>query len=458
MDIITNIGEAEDKSKDNGSKNAAKELNDMAMEIYRTQGLKAMEDFLDKESTRRKAATEKTDNPEKIHLGDTPPPTPVPDITSGAGDLSENIQEVIKKAPVDKTKTPTANPRSIRDAMSMLQPKSVVFGKYQLTEWQENILTLIMEQLQGYMSRSLTSLRPDIIGEITVRIDCSAIAGDDKKKALEQIERLMEYKFEFWWQNSLAPAGTKRVETKGLIIQTMHNYAGTSYVDVVINKWAFPFLLYYGQGVGANQFFKHTALILPGKYAKRLYKILSGYIDKGVFDYRIDMMRENFQIPPSYTNATIKRSIIKPAVENINAIAKEITVGYEFIVLDDGKRRAGEKPKGKREFNAVRFTIRKNTDERPVMDERKMTEEVIAGLAPHLEEPYRSSLRKLAGIWRNHGDISLVHSKVRYYTDQMRTGRMTPAKAKNHMIKAIEEETGTHLRKTRRKRVQEDED
>lgn len=461
METVANIL----NPNENNNNLSGKEISELANKIFREGGAEALDEFVKKETARRAKeekekkqtapADKKSNIPEKNHFSPSPAdkPRPVPDITSGAGSLSDNIEGVLRKAPVDKSSAPTVRPQSIHEAMSLLQPKSVVFGKYQLTEWQENILTLIMEQLQGYMSRSMTNLRPDILGEVTVRVDCSQIAGDDKKKAIEQLEKLMEYKFEFWWQNKLAPAGTKKVETKGLIIQTIHNYVGTSYVDIVINKWAFPFLLYYGQGVGANQFIKHTALILPGKYAKRLYKILSGYIDKGQFDYRISMMRENFQIPPSYTNATIKRSIIKPAVENINAIAKEISVDFEFVVIDDGKNT----PKGKKEFNAVRFWIKKNGQPERTHDEGKMVSEVVQLLSPYLDEPYRTRLYSIANTWRNHGDISLVHSKVIYYTSQISSGKMTPLKAKNYMIKAIEDETHTELRKTRRKKVKDDE-
>lgn len=466
MERVTKLQEENGKNKFfSGEKKNG--LDEQALEIYSKQGLKAMEEFLKKKDEREKARKEsaaqekKPDkSPGKSGAGDSPAPTPVPvpDITSGAGDLSDNIQDVIRKSPVDRTVTPTETPRSVMEALMLLQPKSVILGTYSLTAWQLDALNLIMDQLQGYMSRSTSLLRKDFIGNLTVRIDSSVIASDDKKKALEQIEKLMDVKFEFWWQSKNAPAGTSQIQTKGVIVNTIHNFVGTPYVDIVINSWAIPALVYIGKGNGAGLSNKRVFLQLRGKYAKRLYNILSAYSDKGMFDYRIDMMRKNFMIPPGYSNATIKRSIIEPAVEEINATDEKMEISFEFIALDSGGKGNGPKPKGKREFDTIRFKIREKKTGLPPVSEREMVEEVVAGLSPHLDEPYRSSLRRIAEKWRNHGNITLVYSKVRYYTEQARAGRMTQLKARNYMIKAIEEETGTSLRKTRRRKVRDNQD
>lgn len=428
------------------------ELMATAQKILRERGEQAMNDFIREESERRLAQKMKED---QLPRNPSPKREPVPDITAGADKLSDSIQKVIQKAPVDKTRAPAVRPESIQDTIKILQPKSVAFGRYQLTEWQENVMTLIMEQLQGYMSKSLSLLKPDLLGEITVRIDTSGVAGDDKKKALAQIEKMMDYKFEFWWQNNLAPHGTKKVETKGIIISTIHNYVGTSYVDLVINKWAIPFLLYYGPGIGASRYRKQIALTLPGKYTKRLYKILSGYIDRGQFDFPIDSLKREFEIPDSYTNAQIKRSIVNPAVKAINDYDPDLRVEAEFTTR--GLRKATDKKKPS--LDTVHFTIGPKTEQDsgaslPSEDEQEAV--CIAFLSPLLEEPYRGRLTAYARQWRLHGDIGFVYAKIRYYEQMMRSGRMTPAKMRNFLLKAISEETGIKLRRQSRRRVQDE--
>ena len=376
---------------------------------------------------------------------------------SGFGDknegLSDDIQKVIAKSPVDHSVAPVFKPGSIRDAVSILQPKSVVFAKYSLTEWQEDIITLIMEQLQGYLSTSLTTLRQDVLGEITLRIDCSEIAGDDKNRFLEHVNKLMTYPFEFWWQSESMPEGAKKIETKGMIISTYHNYVGTSYVDLVINRWAVPFLLFYGKGVGATKYLKRTALALPGKYSKRIYKILSGYIDKGGFDYPIDKLRKEFDIPDKYSNGEIKRTVINPAVEQINAFAEGFAVSADFVTKDPSKYASMRR----KPFDTIRFVITKNeaAAENPGsgLTEEQMEYEVYSFLHPILGEPYRSRLHDICDTWKKHGDIRFAHSKIKYYEKQAQEGKMSPLKMKNFLIKALEEETKTELHLSKKRKL-----
>ena len=469
MEVVTNVPKKTVRSKSK----VKDEILDRANEILRTEGMEAMNRYLDENQAAEEQEAREEDGTESA-----PSPAPaqaekesrhanprnfsqegVPDIVRKSGsDLSQDIEKVISKSPVAQNgNLPAVKVRTLQDTIKLLQPKSVVLANSKLNEWQENILTLIMEQLQGYMSKTLNLLRPDILGEITVRINCNEIAGDDKKKAIALIEKLMSCKFEFWWQldttTGYAPKGTKKIETKGIIISTMHNYVGTSYVDLVINKWAFPFLLYYGNGVGGNLYSKQNALIIPGKYAKRLYKTLCGYIDKKTFKFRIDDMRRQWNIPSTYTNAQLRRSIINPAVDTINQYVKNMHVTAEFIVDGESDTR------GKTPFDTVLFTIETSDPAAGAgtgVSEADMAAAVTAFLSPLVEEPYRSRLPAITTNWKNHGDLPFVHSKVTYYSDLLKQGKITPQKMKNYLLKAIHDETGTQLRTTRSHRVQEE--
>ncbi len=365
-------------------------------------------------------------------------------------DFSEVVQKAIKKAPVDHTKAPSVSPSTIKEANLILQPKSSILGKYSFGEWQEDIMTLIMEQLQGRMSTSLSALKQDVIGEITLRVDCSVIAGDDKKKILGEIDKMMKDPFEFWWQSDLAPSGTAKVETKGVLISTYHNYVGTSYVDLVINKWALPFLLYFGRGIGANRFRRDAALVMSGRYTKRLYKLLAGYVDRGSYDYPIAAMRTDYKIPESYTTASIKRSIIEPAVKQINAYAEDFEIEAEFRTMHP---ELGAKKK--QAFDTIHFTIRSTAPEsvfngQEQKNDSEVLGEVYSYLSSLVDSGIRSKLLKICETWSRHGDLRFVYSKILYYDKMMKKQLMTRDKMKNYLFKALESETHVQLRTSRK--------
>lgn len=440
---------------------SGKELNEYLRKILNEQGVDAFAKKMDEimaQQEAEEAAKKDEQSQKKAPQPQSPSMSlPIRDISQTGNTVADDISKVISKAPVDQTsKVPTVRPVTLRDTIKILQPKSVVFAKYALSEWQEDTLTLIMEQLQGYMSRSATLLKPDILGEISIRLNCSEIAQNDKKKALAQIEKLMDYKFEFWWQNNAPQQGMngRKVETKGHIITTIHNYPNTPYVDVVINKWALPFLLYYGPGIGGNRYLKTTALSLPGKYAKRLYKMLIGYVDKGSFDYRIDAFRKDFIIPDSYTTATIKRSIITPAIDAINECAKGLHVSAEFTV-DKTKKQMSKKPA----FDTIHFTIEDTSGNRAQNGEGFVSEDVMVRavytyLLPLVDKEIEKSLAAYCKTMRMHGDIPLVYSKIKYYDQQLRSGAMTPAKLKNTLFKVIRESAGIDLKPVKHRKIQ----
>lgn len=367
--------------------------------------------------------------------------------------IENKITKAIIKAPIEnKEAIKPVKPGTLRETIKILQPKSVVFASYSLSEWQENIMTLIMEQLQSYMSKSISLLMPDVLGEINIRIDCSKICGDDKKKALQQIEKLMEHKFEFWWQNNLlVNKKSQKVETKGVIISTYHNYVGTPYIDLVINKWSLPFLLYFGPGIGANQYLKSTALSIPGKYAKRLYKILIGYIDKGSFSYKISNLRTEFQIPDSYTTATIKRSIIMPSVEALNTYMKDMHVEAKFIVSEEAKAKAEANGIKKPPYDTIIFTmesVKQNVVniQSAYASESEMMRTVYFYLMKFVDLQVQPLLGNYCRRMAQQGTLSQIYSKLRYYDQLYRERQMTPLKLKNAVYKLLREEAGIDLK------------
>ena len=95
-----------------------------------------------------------------------------------------------------------ANKYKLNDQDIMLiQPNNVIFSQYSISEIQENILTLITEQLQKYMTRSQENTLPrDLFGQPYVEILCDEAGGENhKSRVLKEAKDLMLKPFKFSW-------------------------------------------------------------------------------------------------------------------------------------------------------------------------------------------------------------------------------------------------------------------
>lgn len=139
----------------------------------------------------------------------------------------------------------------------LIQPNNVTFGQYSVTEWQENLLTLISDQIQQHMTRE-KQLPKDLFNQPVVEIKCDEAGGkNNKSKVLKEAIAMMRKNFSFRWVH---PNIHQTVETFGVVITTVHNIKGTNRVALTLNPWAIPFLLYYGTGVGGTRYGKNIAL------------------------------------------------------------------------------------------------------------------------------------------------------------------------------------------------------
>ncbi len=226
----------------------------------------------------------------------------------------------------------------IKDIM-LLQTNNVTFGQYEVTPIQDNILTLISEQLQKYMTTGV--INKDLFGMPVVSIICDE-AGGPRHKALvlKHIDSLARKLFKFRWNH---PNLKKEYNTKGTIIVAYHERPGENQVLISLNPWAIPFLTYYGESVGGTWFKKQIALSLRGDKPKRIYKFLCSQVnnEKGFYDYSIKKFIEDFQLSPSYTNAIIKKRILETAKKEINGICADVWFEYDLITKhkQDNKRK-----------------------------------------------------------------------------------------------------------------------
>lgn len=217
---------------------------------------------------------------------------------------------------------------SIKDLM-LLQPNNVTFGQFSVSEWQDNILTIINDKLQGHMTNK-KPLSVDLFGEPYVTIKCDEVGGkNNKSKVIKEARDLMKKVFTFRW---VSPTNHRTIESSGVIITTIHNDIGTNYVTLNFNKWAIPFLIYYGKGSGGGTFYKKSiALSLRGDKTKRIYKIICSQADKTEYFYPIKQLREDFELSANYTNSQIKQKILDPARDRIKESNADVWFDYELI-------------------------------------------------------------------------------------------------------------------------------
>ena len=136
------------------------------------------------------------------------------------------------------------------EEIMLIQPNNVTFGQYNVSEWQENLLTLIGDKIQKHMTRE-EELPRDLFNQPYVVIMCDEAGGkNNKNKVLKEAIDMLNKRFSFRW---LHPKMKKEIETTGgSVITNIHNIKGTNQIMVNLNPWAIPFLIYYGVGVGGT--------------------------------------------------------------------------------------------------------------------------------------------------------------------------------------------------------------
>lgn len=80
---------------------------------------------------------------------------------------------------MDKLFIPITPPTE--EEIMLIQPNNVTFGQYNISEWQENLLTLISDKLQKHMTRE-EELPRDLFNMPYVTIRCDEAGGQKQQK------------------------------------------------------------------------------------------------------------------------------------------------------------------------------------------------------------------------------------------------------------------------------------
>ena len=313
---------------------------------------------------------------------------------------------------------------------TMIMPNNVTFGQYHITEWQENLLTLIGEKLQNHITRK-EDIPLDLFNQPYIEILCDEAGGkNNKSKVKDEIKGLCQKMFTFSW---VSPNIHKTIETTGNIINTYHDVKGTNKVILNFNVWAIPFLLYYGIGVGGTRFCKGIALKLRGNYTKRLYKIICSQQDREEYYYKIDKFREDFKVPERYKNFDIERMILIPSRDRIKESGSHVWFEYEMICKYPMK---GRKPKA----DTILFRVKTKNPKEVGGEHFQQYNFVYNWLKRAFEFPTDDSVLKAVEKITDLGRLREVYERCCYYDDRVSSGQQTGTHANNSLLKMLREE------------------
>ena len=319
------------------------------------------------------------------------------------------------------------------EEIMLIQPNNVTFGQYNISEWQENLLTLISDKLQKHMTRE-EELPRDLFNQPYVTIRCDEAGGrNNKTKVIKEAIDLLGKRFSFRWKH---PKMGKDIETiGGSVITTIHNIKGTNQITVNLNPWAIPFLIYYGVGVGGTRYSKGLALGLRGNYTKRLYKIICSQRDRHEYYYSIQQLRKDLEVPEKHTNNDIDRKILKPAKERIKESGSDVWFDYELICKYPVK---GRKPKA----DTVVFTIHTLHPREEGGEQYEQYSFVYRWIINAMDNPTNDNAVKAVDKITELGRLKEVYERCCYYDDRVCSGVQSRIHAQNALLKMLREEFG----------------
>lgn len=245
--------------------------------------------------------------------------------------------------------------KTYKGKVSLIQPNKVTNARYSYTEREENILTLMIDAIQGHMTGS-KPIQTDLFNQPMITIDVTDVGVKDKGKYLRAAMQMTKKSFEFEYQNQ--QGYTEAVY--GVIATTVRDVKGTSLIHVTINQWAIPYLVYIGKGVGFTSYNKTIALTLPGEYTKRLYKLCKRWENRGGFSMSLDEFRTMLCLEGKYSKLKdLKKWVLDKSRERM---MQKADVYFDYSL---------DKVAGSRSYNVINFIIKGNNK---VLSDSKKTD------------------------------------------------------------------------------------
>lgn len=237
----------------------------------------------------------------------------------------------------------------------LVQPNKVTNARYNYSEREENILTLIIGELQDCMSRNI-SMQTDLFNMPIVQIDVGEAGTVNKRDYVSASKELMRKVIDFDWKDQ----DGQEVNTAATLLVAVHNYKNTRHIRLTLNKWAIPYLLYWGSGVGGTFFNKTLALTITGQYSKRLYKFCHQWREVGYRGMTLKEFKKMMMIEKKYSRTNdLKKRVLDSAREELKAMT-DIYFDYTLEAVNS------------RGVNYIHFHIKTNNKKLPPSKKNEM--------------------------------------------------------------------------------------
>jgi len=348
---------------------------------------------------------------------------------------------------------------------NIIQSKTLTFARYKGTEGQYNLLLCIKRKLQCNLVSYAEDFHKISLNDFVVHFDITEFPSYHRKLSdlKKDFNRLIGVPITFSFIRSGSSVGFEKVLSdlgclKGIRVgdkvETVKppvievNYGDSSgAISVVVNPLALPFFLYIGKGVGFTPLDFSVAAALNGFYSKRIYELVSDWIQFGATrKVPIDELKNVLCVPKSFPNSRLKEKVLSKAKAELDASFSDIRFDFDMRYDSEfGSPGLGKKPAS----NCVVFTMRRLSAGR-----RNDPASVMSLFLSEIADPERRGVCKtLASEIVSSGKYSRLRSKFRYYNGMIGKDGFTRDDYSRVMLRIVLDSTGVDLRNDRHVRA-----
>lgn len=327
----------------------------------------------------------------------------------------------------------TAEPPGMRQQPMLILPNSFTFSykAENFTACQHDILILIFEKLQGFMTTGCP-LDKELCSEQKVTIDCSEIMDiRHKEHVIQAALGLRDLQFGFRYiRDELG--NVNRVW--GVFVTTVEDIRDTSFIRLTINRDIFPVLTYYGESVGGTFLLKGPALETKGRHTKTIRNMLISRKGLGQFRTDLDEFKLMLGLSTKYRPSCLRKDILEPVRR---WLLENSDIWFEYEIQRE--KVPGRKARSNAIFIWI-YTRGKDAFRRDYGDYST----VYNSLVMASRKPDLGVVQFVDRICES-GRLHFAASKCRYYGGLVRSGEMDRAHAVNIVRKIMLEDFSIDL-------------
>lgn len=348
-----------------------------------------------------------------------------------------------KKIPAIPGQVPTGIRRrvdteKISQRARLILPNSFTFSykAENFTACQHDILILIFEKLQGFMTNRIP-LDAEMVEEQKVTIDSSEIMDSrNKGHVLQAAVDLMELEFGFRYiRDDFGNAN----RVWGVFVTTVEDIKGTSLIRLTINRDIFPVLTYYGESVGGTFLLKEPALETKGRHTKTIRNMLISRKGLGQFREDLTEFKKMLGLAEQYKPSCLRKDILEPVRHWLH---ENSDIWFEYELLKEKVR--GRKSKS----HAIHIWIYSREDRYPRKASHSDYSIVHAWVQKATGDPAAHRNVTITDSISESGRIHSLVQKILHYKGQVNDGAISMDHAVNIFRKILLEDFGIDCRES----------